>query len=282
MLGEILAITAAVSWALSSISLRRALQTSSPLTTAFASVAVNAIVLWPVAIMLTPFSRVGLEGIIPLLFAGLMAPSLARLLQFMAVDRLGVALSTPLIETMPLFGAVFAVSILHEEITIPIGIGITIVVLGVMILGSRESVKLTRTGVVLALLSAVLFAGADIGRKIGIILVSSPFLGAAVGATVGIAAYFLFSIVTKTPIASPKKWTRFDYLTGILTGVGIASVFSALFVEKVVVVQPLQSTTPLFALFFTWVFLRRLENVTASTCLAAILIVIGSILVAIG
>ncbi len=282
MLGEILAITAAVSWALSSISLRRALQTSSPLTTAFASVAVNAIVLWPVAIMLTPFSRVGLEGIIPLLFAGLMAPSLARLLQFMAVDRLGVALSTPLIETTPLFGAVFAVSILHEEITIPIGIGITIVVLGVMILGSRESVKLTRTGVVLALLSAVLFAGADIGRKIGITLVSSPFLGAAVGATVGIAAYFLFSIVTKTPIASPKKWTRFDYLTGILTGVGIASVFSALFVEKVVVVQPLQSTTPLFALFFTWVFLRRLENVTASTCLAAILIVIGSILVAIG
>ena len=210
MLGEILAITAAVSWALSSISLRRALQTSSPLTTAFASVAVNAIVLWPVAIMLTPFSRVGLEGIIRLLFAGLMAPSLARLLQFMAVDRLGVALSTPLIETTPLFGAVFAVSILHEEITIPIGIGITIVVLGVMILGSRESVKLTRTGVVLALLSAVLFAGADIGRKIGIILVSSPFLGAAVGATVGIAAYFLFSIVTKTPIASPKKWTRFD------------------------------------------------------------------------
>ena len=185
MLGEILAITAAVSWALSSISLRRALQTSSPLTTAFASVAVNAIVLWPVAIMLTPFSRVGLEGIIPLLFAGLMAPSLARLLQFMAVDRLGVALSTPLIETTPLFGAVFAVSILHEEITIPIGIGITIVVLGVMILGSRESVKLTRTGVVLALLSAVLFAGADIGRKIGIILVSSPFLGAAVGATFG-------------------------------------------------------------------------------------------------
>jgi uncharacterized membrane protein len=232
--------------------------------------------------MLTPFSRVGLEGIIPLLFAGLMAPSLARLLQFMAVDRLGVALSTPLIETTPLFGAVFAVSILHEEITIPIGIGITIVVLGVMILGSRESVKLTRTGVVLALLSAVLFAGADIGRKIGITLVSSPFLGAAVGATVGIAAYFLFSIVTKTPIASPKKWTRFDYLTGILTGVGMASVFSALFVEKVVVVQPLQSTTPLFALFFTWVFLRRLENVTASTCLAAILIVIGSILVAIG
>ena len=281
MIGEVLAITAAVCWALSSISLRRALQTSSPLTTAFASVAVNAVLLWPVAIILTPFSQVGLEGIISLVFAGLLAPTLARLLNFMAVDRLGVALSTPLIETTPLFGAVFAVTILHEEVTIPIGIGITIVVLGVIILGSRESIKLTRAGVVLALLSAILFAGADIGRKIGITLVSSPFLGAAIGATVGIVVYLLFSLVTKQPIASPTKWTRFDYLTGILTGLGVASVFSALFVERVVVVQPLQSTTPLFALFFTWVFLRRLEHVTVSTCLAALLIVFGSILVAI-
>ena len=260
--------------------MRRALQTSSPLTVAFSSVVVNAIFLWPIAIIFTSFDQAGLEGLLILIFAGLLAPTLGRLLRFMAVDKLGLALSAPLVETTPLFGAFLAVTILQETLTLQIGIGIVCVVLGVMLFGAREGIRLTKMGVIISLASAAAFAGSDISRKVGITAVNSPFLGAAIGVTVAIIVYFLFSVSMNQPIASPRTWNRYNYLTGILTGAGVSFIFTALFVERVIIVQPLVASTPILTLFFTWIFLRKLERVTSNIAIAAILVVVGSIIVA--
>jgi drug/metabolite transporter (DMT)-like permease len=279
LIGAITSIIAAVFWALAAIAVRRSLQTSSPLTTVFATVVVNAVLLWPLALLFTNFEQVRIEGIMICVAAGILAPTMGRLLRFMAVEKLGVALTAPLVETIPIFGALLAISILGEVVTLQIGLGMLAVVMGAMVLVSREGMRFTRIGVMLSLGSAFIFAAADIVRKIAITAVNSPFLGAAVGVTVAIVSYIVFSFVVKQPIANPKTWTRFNYLSGILTGLALSSIFTALFVERVVIVQSLVATSPLFTLFFTWIFLRKLEHVTPFIFVAAIFIVIGSILV---
>lgn len=280
MIGAIFAIAAAILWALAAIALKRSLQTSSPLTTVFATVVVNAVLLWPLALLFTNFEQVRIEGIMICVAAGILAPTIGRLLRFMAVDRLGVALTAPLVETIPIFGALFAITMLGEEVTLQIGLGMLAVVAGAMVLVSREGMRFTKIGVILSLSSALIFALADVIRKMAITAVDSPFLGAAVGVTVAIVTYFAFSLVVKQPIASPRTWTRFNYLTGILTGLALSAIFMALFIDRVVIVQSLVATAPLFTLFFTWIFLRKLEHVSSSIFVAGIFVVIGSILVA--
>ena len=280
MIGATFSIAAAILWAFAAIALKRSLQTSSPLTTVFATVVVNAVLLWPLALLFTNFEQVRIEGIMICVAAGILAPTMGRLLRFMAVDKLGVALTAPLVETIPIFGALFAITLLGEEVTLQIGLGMFAVVAGAMVLVSREGMRFTKIGVILSLGSALIFAAADVVRKIAITAVDSPFLGAAVGVTVAIVTYLVFSLVVKQPIASPKTWTRFNYLTGILTGLALCAIFMALFIERVVIVQSLVATAPLFTLFFTWIFLRKLEHVSSSIFVAGIFVVIGSILVA--
>ncbi len=272
---------AAISWAAASICLRRALQTTNALTASFASVVVNAILLWPVAVVTTRFETIGLEAVIALIAAGLVAPALGRLLRFIAVDMLGVAPAAPLVAIGPVFTAVLAVLFLGEVVTLQIGLGTAAVVAGVMLLSLRRgSLKLSRMGVFLSLVSAATFGGGDVLRKFGATLSGSPIIGAAIGVTVAAPVYMLLSKIIGRPLGSYSKWNRFNLANGVFTGLAIALTFVALYYGRVVVVEPLISTAPLFTLLLTAVYLKGLERVTSTVAMSAVLIFMGSVLVA--
>lgn len=243
---------------------------------------INAILVWPLALLLTPFDKVGLDGILILVFAGLLAPTLGRLLRFMSVDKLGVAPAAPFIATAPLFSSTLAVLFLGEHLSLQIGLGTLAIVVGIMILSREERSKFTKIGVIVAVGSAFCFGTADVIRKVGATAVSSPTLGAAMGATIASIIYIVFARGMSQPINSPLKWNRFNVLNGILTGFAITFTFAALFVEKVVIVEPLIQTSPLFTLIFTKFFLGKLERVTATIYFAAVMVVVGGVLISTG
>ena len=280
MIGEISALIAAVCWAGSAVSIRRALQTTDALNATLASVLINAILLWPAALLLTKFDQVGWPGVAVLVAAGLLAPTFGRLLRFMAVEKLGVAPAAPLIATSPFFAAIFAVLLLGEEITLEIGLGTLFTMLGIVLLSSREEkVRLSRLGVMVSLVSAASFGLGDVIRKVGATLVGSPLLGAAVGASVAAPVYLLLGVATKRRIERPTRWTRFNVANGVFTTLALSFTFVALFSELVVIVEPLIGTTPLFTLVLIVLFLKKIEKVSAMILASSILVVSGSALI---
>ena len=257
------------------------METTTPLTASFVSVLVNAVFLWPLALVLTPLDKVGSYGIFVLVLAGLAAPTAGRLLRFIAVEKLGVAPSAPLISTVPLFSTIIAVAFLGEVVNLQIGIGTVAVVMGVAVLSLGEGkIMVSKLGLITALGSAFAYGIAAVLFRVGALLVDSPIFGAAVGSTVALSVYLGLAIVSKKPIDHPRRWNRFNYLNGVFTGLGLALTISALFLERVVIIAPLLAIIPLFTILFTWIFLRKLERVTMGIVLAAVLAVVGSVLVA--
>lgn len=280
MFGELFAILSALFWACAVVTLRRALQTNNALTVTFVSVLSNTLYFWPAAVFLTPWDRVGYDGLLPLIAGGLLAPAFGRILWVMAVDKLGAARSAPLFETTPLFSVLFAVSFLGEAVNLQIGLGLLAIVSGVMVLSlGHGKLMLSRAGVVISLVSAAAFGGAANLYRVGAISVNSPILGAAIGVSMASILYLVLSVISKKPIDNPRKWSRFTYLNGVFTGLALSSMWTALFLQKVVIVAPLFSITPVFTLLLSWIFLRKLEKLSFIIIAAAFLVILGSVFV---
>ncbi len=280
LLGIIFALSSSIFWAASTVAVKKALKTDSALNITFLSVAMNVVYLWPAAFFLTPWERVGLDGIAILVLAGILAPTFGRLVRFMSVEKLGAALSSPLVNTVPMFSAIVAYIFLGEIVDLQIGLGISVIMIGVTILSlGEEKLKLSHIGILLSLASAASFGGAHTVYKVGATMVSSPILGAAVGSTIACISYYSLAKITKQDIGSLRGASWFSYVNGILTGIALCSTFAALVLERVVIVAPLIATNPLFVLLFSWIFLKKVERITTVITIASVLVVFGSILV---
>jgi len=112
---------------------------------------------------------------------------------------------------------------------------------------------------------------------------STPLAGAAVSLFIGAVGLGIFgSRGIKQAIISQRKGLIYLLLSGVASAGGIISIFYALDIAPVVVITPVQSTNPLFALFFSYLFLGKLEKITPKLIVGSILVVGGVILITLG
>ena len=81
--------------------------------------------------------------------------------------------------------------------------------------------------------------------------------------------------------ASPKGFGMFA-LAGVTGGAGVLAILFGVKHSEVVVVLPLISVSPLITLFMARIFLRRLEKITITLVMGTLLVVAGTVLVAVG
>lgn len=117
----------------------------------------------------------------------------------------------------------------------------------------------------------------------GVSGLASPLVGAAVAllsGTVGLS--ILGARGLRANLAENRRGIVFLLLSGVAAACGIMSSFFALSMALVVIVSPLQSTSPLFALLWSHLFLGRLERITPRLVLGSIFVVSGVILITLG
>ncbi len=217
--------------------------------------------------------------------SGLTGPSLGRVFMFRAIHSLGVSRAIPLMAANPLFSAVFAYFFLGERPGAYVWAGIVLVVLGcVGITYQRKSdAPWDRRAIWLPLMAVLGFSISNIFRKVGIDLVPSALLGITLTSVFGLAA--LLALLPLLPKAQRPSlgWGRawhFYGPCGLLNTLAFLSHFAALKYGDVSVVSPLSSTAPLFALLFTWMFLRDVERITLPIVLGTVCTVAGGVLIA--
>jgi uncharacterized membrane protein len=290
MLGIALALLSAMSFGLSQILVRRNLDKSNYLYIALTVTIMGNIVLWPLALAFTDLNTVNPEGLLLFVFAGLLAPAIARLFYFKGMQTAGISANASIFATYPLYTSITATLLLGEALTTENWIGLACIIAGVIFVGRslnndqiNNHKNKSRKGLIVPILGSVAIAFSQIIRKEGLTIYNEPMLGVAVGYTTTLAVYLLtiaFSQKNQT-----QKFSRQDIKLFWKPGIGIATgwllSFLALSQEMVSIVAPLLQTELLFIILFGYLFLKKLENFSLKLTASAILIVVGVILISI-
>ncbi|MGH7771182.1 MAG: EamA family transporter [Candidatus Binatia bacterium] len=187
-MAEYFAIQASVCFAISHILIRRGLVASNAITGSFISLSMSAIILWLMVSFFVPLSSFRTSAVWYFIVAGIFAPGIGRILSYVAIERIGVARSVPVVNSSPMFASILAVFLVGETWTFQNFLGTTFVILGVVILSrSQPEQKQWRLeDMVYALLAALSFGISGNLRKLGLLAENLPLMATAVTSTTGL------------------------------------------------------------------------------------------------
>jgi len=207
--------------------------------------------------------------------------------------RIGAARTSPLIATVPLFGAIVAAVALREFPTWLELVGIGIIVLGAYLISKEtENPANTRNATQrfsallraswMGLAAAFFWALSPIFIRVGLQGLPSPMLGVTIGVTASAISYAIILLWQRerwfgVPITN-EAWT-FKLLAGVLVGLSTWMRWVALDLAPVAVVLALTMiSSPLVILLSPLISGKHLERVTAMLWAGTGLILFGALL----
>ncbi len=261
----------------STILIRQGLQDSNPHTGYWINLVVGVAGLWLAVLILTPGDVFTLHALPYFIASGLVGTIGGRFTRFLAIDKVGAAVSAPIINLNPFISAGLAIALLGERVTLPILAGTVVIVAGTMLLStSGREVGFQLRHLVYPFTAAACFGAVAIIRKLGL-SETGPIFGAAVNMTTALIVFTLFLWASGNRQAmgcrGPSLWYFIG--AGVAENTGVCLMMVALSLGQVSVVVPLSGTAPLFVLPMTWLFLRHLEKLTWRIVVGSILIVCG-------
>jgi transporter family protein len=220
------------------------------------------------------------------LAAGIIGPFFGRLLLYKGIERVGTAIASTLYEDKPLFSVFAAVIFLGESLSLPIFLGLSLMVAGAAIVsleksGGQIERNWSKKDLIFPLTAGACYGVSHVLRKLGLNITPSPVVGVMVQ---NIGAIAFVPILALTRMNQGKilpnhrnAWFLFG-LMGILQVLAQWCLFKALEIGKVVVVSPLSSLSTFFVLILTALFLHGLEKVTWKIVLGAVLVVSATLI----
>jgi drug/metabolite transporter (DMT)-like permease len=202
--------------------------------------------------------------------------------------EVGLPVNSSIFATNSIFGTLFAILLLDETPTIGLWTGIVCVVIGVStIQGSMDTTafrsrKLVKHGLLVPLIASV-FAGLGYAlKKVALNVYNEPLIGVTVAYSADLVFYaIVFVLSPRIRDAAPinSHTSRLFWKGGFFIALGTFLGFYAIKSGNVAVVMPLLQIEPLFVLFITYLFLRKVETLSKKLVFGTLIIVTGVILV---
>jgi drug/metabolite transporter (DMT)-like permease len=289
LIAQMFALLAAFGFATGDVAARYGLRTSTPISGILIMGLMSILFFGPFALVSFRKEEIQLGGILIFLIAGIAAPGLAATFHYMSFRRIGLSRTVAIAGSAPLITVILAVATLGERPKAVVYLGTLLIVFGVIFLAKEQRSASRQLGegksvwhyFVFAALGTLLFAIATTLRKVGISRI--PNLSVALSVS-GIGT--LLIILLLHPILPREERIRlsrqniwFFVASGGLSSLGHLAFFAALQRGPLSIVAPLVFTTPLFALFFSWIFFREIERLNLRLVTGALLICLGAALV---
>jgi DME family drug/metabolite transporter len=275
-------LASALLFALSNHFTNMGLERSDARSGTFASVATSALAYW----LFAPFfleswywltTAALMFGIV-----GIIRPALSTTLAISSIKLMGPTLTSSLTAVTPIFGAMFAIILLGERLSLPIAMGTAAVVAGAVVAAWNPK-GLKRTwplwAIALPLGASLIRAIGHIVTKYGLLEVDSPSFAVLVGNTVSLATAAYMFRRERRPVAGTPGSLVWFIAAGIANALSLQFLNNALALGDVVAVVPIVSATPVFTLLLGFFYFGR-ETITWRTVATIGLIVPGVILVA--
>lgn len=289
LLGPGLATLAAVALAVQSLSVRVSTR-NQPVTGVITLIfVVNVLVLVPAtAVRYYPSFGLTPVSIASFAVAGVLGSFLARVFLFVGIARIGASRAEPLKSTFPLVALFTAVLVLGEELTVPILVGVALLVGGaVAVSWDARASPVTSAGrnavvdISFPLVAALLLGIDPVFVKVGLAEGTPALVGVTVrvlAAAGGFGLYLLWYRIRsgKRRRVRPTRWIL---LASVANTAYLAAYLAALARAPVSVVAPILGVSPLFVLVGSAVFMQSEERVTVRLVLAVVVLVVGVVLV---
>jgi drug/metabolite transporter (DMT)-like permease len=282
-MAEYFAFQTALCFSIAHIFVRRGLVHSNALTSSLISLGTSAVIFWLLLLSLIPFSALRTPAVGFFIAGGIFAPAIGQTLGYIGMERIGVARSSPIVNTSPIFSSILAVVFLGESWVPQNIIGTCLVILGVVVLSSRNASEgeWRMKDVIYPVLAAVAFGISTTLRKTGLTALPEPLLGAAV--TLGTAFIVLLIIIHlrggRKELKFNRKSSGWMFGAAIVNTGAILSFFAALNLGQVVRVEPLVACNPVLTILWAGIFLRQIEQLSGRVILGALVTVAGTVLV---
>lgn len=286
------ALLAAASFSGLAITVTRGFRTNSLMTGLMVSLPVGAVVTGAVTLA-DPPTGLTLRAILFFVVGGIVGEGVGRTAFIFAVRLIGPSTATPIqTATYPALALVGGWILLAEPVTLwrvagalAIAAGISVLVRGQPgTVGSgaiRQPAGGMRWAYLLPVLGGISFAAADLLRKLGLEETPHPAFGAVSGTITIILLWMVVLALApriRATVSLEPGWQWF-IPTGLLSGLGVLSVFWALESGDVSVVGPVIMSQPLMVVLFSALFLRDLEKLTWKVVAGAALTVLGLVTV---
>lgn len=278
---QIIALSAAIAYALSFILSKRGFRYSTPITITFVSLLIQAVTLFTIVLTVTGVPITTPFVLMLFAIAGVLQ-AVVRQLTYIGIEKIGAARSGSIRASVPIWSAAIAIFFLGEQMTAAIALGTTLVVGGILIISWRanEAIKDSRPWFIIAPLLAAILGGVVYPiRRYALRFSDEPIF---FGAVVGVVGLFCTASYLALPTSKEKLvWNRqslgYFIAGGSFESLGLLLVLYALTFGPVVMVTPLTATLPLWVVLLGKLFLRDVEKITTRTVIGAGLVVAGSI-----
>jgi len=283
-----LSLTSALMFAFTFTLVRVGVKTASSETALWLTLSINVVFLWGWSLVGYGWQFGDWRQWQYFFIAGIFAPLLGRLFQFLGMAKLGSNITTPLTLTHPVVTLVLAIAFLGETLTTLGLFGAFLVIIGSVVVGSQRGKNETaslravpKTYLLLPMVASFSYGISMVFRKVGIDIGTDAVTAAAVTTT---SSWFFASLYTGVrgsfkQIRCTRKEFRFFILAGIFSSLGPVLLYFSLQYADLVVVAPLASTTPLFVLLMSYIFLRADEIFTTRVVMGTIATVLGVMMV---
>lgn len=280
MLVEILALFTAFGFGLNAVLVRKGLKDSNPATATLVVSAVQVTVLS--ILLLADPPEINWVAIAYFAASGIMASTLGRTLNYLAINKLGVSISTSLVGANPLFSTLFAFLFLNESVAATTVLGSIMVVVGIAVISAKgEAADFKKTDLLIPLMAACFYAASSTFRKVGLNILPEAVLGAVVGAMMSLIIYPIYLTATQRLGDFRLSRSSLPYLIvgGVVVSLTWISMFYAFSLGAVSVVSSLMGTSPLFSLILSAVLLKDTEKITKNVIVGSIVIVTGIVVI---
>ncbi len=214
-----------------------------------------------------------------------------RYLYYISVRLIGANKSSAIARTDVFASVVLGIIILNEPLTIPLVLGVLLIVPGVILVsverqgaGVEERMETYRTqakGILSGMGAGLCWGISGVLIKPAVRAIGSPFVGTFV------SYVFAFLIMASLLFGKERReqllrLNRASLTPIIIAGIGIATAhffkFAALMYSPVSLVQPLTATHILFLLLFSFLLNRNIEVFTRKVIIGMMLAVVGTII----
>ncbi|MGH7332793.1 MAG: DMT family transporter [Candidatus Rokuibacteriota bacterium] len=283
-MAALLALTAALGFALARVIVRRALPHTTPLTAVIVSIICTGAVLWIVALLTAPLSKLATLAVWPFVLAGLLAPGLSRLLVYVGIDRIGAARASAIAPIAPFSAILLAVVFLGERPSASLLAGAICIVVGTILLAQQErgSRAWRRRDLMFPLLGAMGFGFRDVISRWGLQSFPHPTVAAVVATMTSAILIAAFAQRRRGELRADRAGVGLLLLAGTFEALGSVALWAALASGHVSVVTPLAHAQPMFTVVLATLLLRDLEQVTWRVAVATPIMVAGAIAVIYG
>ncbi|MXV63014.1 EamA family transporter [Natronorubrum sp. JWXQ-INN-674] len=250
----------------------------------------NIVVFVPAAFLLYyPDLQITSLSFLTFVAAGLFGTMLGRAFYYTSIERIGANRSDPIRASQPLYATVIAVIVLGEVLTLPHFIGILLMIGGVAMIvletsGSAGVNSLeSRIELALPIIAAIFFGIEPVFARIGLQEGTPVFVGLAIKTLVGTIG-FLSYLAYRRQLPGPSNLlgdpnTPWYIGAAAANSLFLLAYYTALEVSRVVVVVPIVQMTPMIVILLSFIFLPRLEIVTARLITGAGVIISGAVLI---